>query len=721
MTSPLDLTPSAHANRPRLRGDFVPFEGKASIPLAQPRETTARRDRETLSRRVQAAVQERDPLLQSPTRQPIGTCEHCPVAWASLLGGTSNLSYRTVMEGLLLDFIPGKVPNWATPNPQLPFNPIQKDQQLAATTLVQEMEARGVIECVDRVALQIISPIFLVQKDLDKFRFILNLKSVNQSLTYQKFKMENLSSALLLLNKGCWCAKIDLADAYYSLKIHPRHRRYLGFHWNGQFYWFLRMPNGLSQAPRRFSKLMRKVVGRLRAMGIVLVIYLDDILLISRDRDRLVQQLSVARELLLSLGFVINERKSTPEPVQQVQFLGFVLNTAAMTISLPEEKRESLRAQCVAVLSAAETSARDLARLIGGLHAADPAIKIARLHYRALQRLKISASRRRGWLDRMVQLTPEARVELKWWIHYLARDRPVDLMPVTVEDAPIEVFTDSSLTMWGGFCRGEGVQGRWSDRAQMCHINLLELRAAHKVLKHFFGNARDLSILLRIDNMVAMHYIRKMGGTKSCLLSQAALDLWEWLLERNLSLTAEYIPTGLNSAADLMSRQKVSDQGYSLHPRVYQMVVNKWGNPILDLFASSWNTKTRDYVSWGFDPKAVGQDALAHQTVWPPRGLLYAYPPTCLVTRTLRKLDRGSSVMILIAPEWPTQCYYPLLLERSLEPPLDLPDQVDLITDREGQPHPLQQVASLRLKAWRVTSLACVDKVSQSGRQSISD
>ena len=44
--------------------------------------------------------------------------------------------------------------------------------------------------------------------------------------------------------------------------------------------------------------------------------------------------------LLRSLGFVIHHNKSVLRPTQQIEFLGFVLNSIDMTIALTKHKRD---------------------------------------------------------------------------------------------------------------------------------------------------------------------------------------------------------------------------------------------------------------------------------------------------------------------------------------------------------------------------------------------
>ena len=51
------------------------------------------------------------------------------------------------------------------------------------------------------------------------------------------------------------------------------------------------------------------------------------------------------------------------------------------------------------------------------------------------------------------------------------------------------------------------------------HINYVELLAAFLALKSFATNHCTVSILLQMDNIMAIAFINKMGGTHSAALS----------------------------------------------------------------------------------------------------------------------------------------------------------------------------------------------------------
>ena len=60
-----------------------------------------------------------------------------------------------------------------------------------------------------------------------------------------------------LVEKDCFMASIDLKDAYYSVPIAREDRKYLRFKWQGSLYQFTCLPNGLSCASRKFTKLLK--------------------------------------------------------------------------------------------------------------------------------------------------------------------------------------------------------------------------------------------------------------------------------------------------------------------------------------------------------------------------------------------------------------------------------------------------------------------------------
>ena len=99
-------------------------------------------------------------------------------------------------------------------------------------------------------------------------------------------------------------------------------------------YQFNCSPFGLCTAPRVFTKPLKPVVEMLRSMGLQVVIYIDDMLLMASSNDSLTHHIHLTLFLLENTGFIINEKKSLLEPTQEIEFLGMIINSKEMDISL---------------------------------------------------------------------------------------------------------------------------------------------------------------------------------------------------------------------------------------------------------------------------------------------------------------------------------------------------------------------------------------------------
>ena len=91
--------------------------------------------------------------------------------------------------------------------------------------------------------------------------------------------MDSLYTIIKLLAPNCFMASIDLKDAYYSVPIKASDRKLVSFKWKEQIYQFTCLPNGLSCAPRKFTKILKPVLAHLHTKGHISVAHLDDLLL----------------------------------------------------------------------------------------------------------------------------------------------------------------------------------------------------------------------------------------------------------------------------------------------------------------------------------------------------------------------------------------------------------------------------------------------------------
>ena len=61
-----------------------------------------------------------------------------------------------------------------------------------------------------------------------------------------------------------------------------------------------------------------------------------------------------------------------------------------------------------------------------------------------------------------------------------------------------------------------------------------------------------------MDNIVALKYLKKMGGTKNQKIIILSKEIWEILILEQIMITVEYLPTSLDKVVDLESCRKVT-------------------------------------------------------------------------------------------------------------------------------------------------------------------
>ena len=132
---------------------------------------------------------------------------------------------------------------------------------------IAKLRSKEVLQLANHVPDSFISNVFIRPKKDGTFRMILNLKPRNEFVDYHHFKMDTFRTALKLIRPVCFMASVDLKDAYYSIPIAEQDRKFFMFQWKGEYYQFTCLPNGLSSAPRIFTKILKPVYAHLRSIG----------------------------------------------------------------------------------------------------------------------------------------------------------------------------------------------------------------------------------------------------------------------------------------------------------------------------------------------------------------------------------------------------------------------------------------------------------------------
>jgi len=442
------------------------------------------------------------------------------------------------------------------------------------------------------------------------------------------------------------------------------------------------LPNGLSSAPRIFTKLLKPVFAYLRTLGYISSGYIDDSFLMGHDLRSCADNVTVTFKFLTDLGFFINSKKSVMVPTRELEHLGFFLNSVNMTVKLPPSKCHKLVSTCITVLNGeSPITIRKVAELIGLMVSSFPGVQMGPLFYRTLDNdKKVALQGAAGNFDTLMTPSFGGQQEIRWWIdnvHSAKRD---------IDHGKFNfcLTTDASQEGWGAVFSclphntdTRSTEGRWTVDEKVDHINVLELTAGFLGLKAFCAQlTRKAHIQLFMDNTTAISYINHMGGSHSTACNGLAKQIWLWCQERNIWLTAVHIPGRLNVIADARSRQFDDKTEWKLDTEVFNILSDCFVKPDIDLFASRLNYQLKPYASWLPDPEAYCIDAF---TIDWSRHIFYAFPPFSIINRVLQKIELDQATGILVVPDWPTQSWYPMVWRLALQPPRPLTWHRDLV------------------------------------------
>ena len=430
-----------------------------------------------------------------------------------------------------------------------------------------------------------------------------------------------------------------------------------------------------------------------QSQGIRIHQYRDDWLIRAPTKGSCHQGTQSLLTLCRELGWVVNLQKSELEPKQIFEFVGYKYDLSQGLVQPTQNRWESILQKVESILSKQSCRVRKFMSLIGLLTATEKQVPLGVLHMRPIQwHLK------RHWrvpesLEKEIPVPRSLHPHLLWW----TKETNVLIgQPLHPLSHAIQIFTDASKEVWGAHLGDFTARGTWSVPESHLHINFLELKAVLLALKRFQHLVQGKIVLVATDNTTVVAYINKEGGMRSGSLCALLWRLLCWCNLRQVVLKARHIPGRLNAIADKLSRQgQVIQTEWSLHQEVFDLLIQTWHRPQVDMFATKYNCKLAQYVSPVPDPSAWAGDAL---TVSWKNLDMYAFPPVSLLGKVFSKLSDHLYKRV-IAPGWPNMPWFWDLVELSSQVPLCLPMHPDLVTQPFNKAcH--RNLTNLNLHAW---------------------
>ncbi|KAA6371316.1 MAG: putative reverse transcriptase [Streblomastix strix] len=199
-----------------------------------------------------------------------------------------------------------------------------REEEIAYTVKLEEEFRENIIEQIHPEQAKWFNPTFIIPKPHQKWRKILDASALNKEIQTIHFKMNGTDQVRDLIRKGDCATSLDLKSAFDHLIVYPQHRPYLAFEAVGKVYQYRAMPFGTQHSPIFFAQGLAMVLTKIRGESDIRILnYVDDLLLLHQNKERLRKQTLIIMEILEAFGWTIAQEKCEIEPKQQINFLGW--------------------------------------------------------------------------------------------------------------------------------------------------------------------------------------------------------------------------------------------------------------------------------------------------------------------------------------------------------------------------------------------------------------
>jgi len=194
---------------------------------------------------------------------------------------------------------------------------------------------------------------------------------VNSAQPDFPFYYMSLDDAVSQVTPNCWMAKIDLQGMFNSIGLSIPTRRLFCFRdRHGQAHQYIRAPFGGKLFPAIASAFMSEVMYIAECEGVPCVSYVDDFFIAGGTYAECLSRRNHLIDILEKQGWTINMDKVTL-PAQQMDFLGVLIDSVRMIISVVPEKASVVAYKLERVIQLVSndpmTAIRPLTSLLGSL------------------------------------------------------------------------------------------------------------------------------------------------------------------------------------------------------------------------------------------------------------------------------------------------------------------------------------------------------------------
>ena len=557
----------------------------------------------------------------------------------------------------------------------------------------------------------------------DKLSLIHDESVLNNYVEKQKFKLEGWEKVFEYSKNAFFGVKFDLKKFYYHIPIHADFKKYFGFSYimdeekceRVYFVWNV-MPYGYTRAPLIARDLMKPLILHWRKLCILVCVYFDDGICVADNFD-FAKKCSLQIQCdLLRAGLFPGLQKCIWKPTVSLDWVGINWDFENRKLSITSRRIENLLFDLQnAVKNWPKLTIRSVSKILGKLNSMHPVLEgKEQIHSRMLQTfVNIRHYENLSW-DNIISSSYEplfhyAKSEILFWIENLTvlnfrffepklsdtlgwvdasknaiggivlkSNEEIKKRLYCIDDLLTHTEHNSSARIMHVDYVRSVVDTKLNDTIfssyELFHRNLSnseietdsnerELKAGLETVFACQGFLKNSSLTLHFDNCNAAS-IFKTGSSKP-RLQKYALMMSEFCSKNAIVLNTVAIPRSANKLADQISKC-IDLHDYSVSDEFFQRVQKDTGVICnVDRFANNLNTKLRVFNSITSCLGTAGVNAFNYD--WAPPFVNWLFPPPDSILQTVNKLKLCKGIGLLVAPEWKSSAFYPLLhVQRKL-------------------------------------------------------
>lgn len=357
------------------------------------------------------------------------------------------------------------------------------------------------------------------------------------NITYSLPTITDLIERLKSQGTGLFLWKTDLSRAYRQIRVDPLDTPLLGMRVDNGIFLDLCPPFGCRSSAAICQRMANALVYLMRKEEKFILAYLDDFGGCSATREQAQEEYDTFKNIAKKLGLVLAEKKSSP-PSQLMEWLGYLVNTKEMTVSIPKDKLDTVLTECEGWLTKTRVNKSTIQAIAGRLIYIASCIPQAR-KFTARVLATLRAMGQRTWST----INQEFKADIRWFNEYARTANGMHLL--TPHRVCYEIECDSSLLAGGAadnfryytWLYTEEHRGKYPT---IHHLEAINLVVAYKTLATRYTTT-PADIVIFTDNM-ASSFALQTGRTKDLILAACARELWLAAATHNHSIQIRHKP-----------------------------------------------------------------------------------------------------------------------------------------------------------------------------------